>query len=191
MLENSTSKLNKSTNNNNSNDILTNNIKPTYPPIITIYDLIKPIKPKLPPNSFFIYRIALIKEYRIKNYKLPPMVELSKIAKKYWDMEPKNVKDFYASLAKDAKSFYFKYFSDNYEEVTKRNQNQKCDATRSAVENINENHHIQDIFTSDQNNNATNTSQINNSPNYDNSYDLNSMLEYIRILEQIIDYYLP
>ncbi|CAB4379823.1 unnamed protein product [Rhizophagus irregularis] len=193
-MQTTSSKSNKKTNiKDNPNDILTN-IKPTFPPIITINDL---IKPKSPPNSFIVYRMALMKEYRNKNCKLPSICEISKIAKKYWDMEPKNVKDYYASLVKDAKSIYNKFsldkFSlDNYMEYI---QNQKCDITYDAVENINENLHI---LTSDQINNdvgfstTTNTFLVHSFPNYDN-YELNSTpndQEYIRILEQIIDRYL-
>lgn len=188
-----TSSKSKKTNiKNNSNDILTN-IKPTFPPIITINDL---IKPKSPPSSFTVYRMALIKEYRNKNCKLPSFGEISKIAKKCWDMEPKNVKDYYTSLVKDAKSIYNKFSLDNYLEDMKHNQNQKCDITYDAVENNNENLHI---LTSDQINNdvsfsTPNTFLVHSFPNYANSYESNSTpidQEYIRILEQIIDRYLP
>src|SRR6266542_972622 len=84
--------------------------KPTFPPTLTINDLIKKDntnnKLKAIPNAFIAYRMALIKEYRINNRKLPPMGEVSKIAKSYWNTEPKNVKDFYESLIKEAKSIY-------------------------------------------------------------------------------------
>ncbi|RGB40163.1 hypothetical protein C1646_753641 [Rhizophagus diaphanus] len=183
-------KSNKKTNiKDNPNDILTN-IKPTFPPIITINDL---IKPKSPPNSFIVYRMALMKEYRNKNCKLPSIGEISKIAKKYWDMEPKNVKDYYASLVKDAKSIYNKFSLDKFslDNYMENNQNQY-----DAVENINENLHV---LTNDQINNDVSFSTTTNNflvhffPNYDNSYELNSTpndQEYIRILEQIIDRYL-
>ncbi|RGB30417.1 hypothetical protein C1646_793757 [Rhizophagus diaphanus] len=93
----------------NSNNTLID-IKPSFPSTLTINELIKNSntnnKPKLFPNAFIAYRMALMKEYRIKNCKLPPMGEVSKIAKNFWNMEPKNVKDFYESLVKDAKSIY-------------------------------------------------------------------------------------
>ncbi|CAB4388444.1 unnamed protein product [Rhizophagus irregularis] len=93
----------------NSNNTLID-IKPSFPSTLTINELIKDFntnnKPKLFPNAFIAYRMALMKEYRIKNYKLLPMGEVSKIAKNFWNMEPKNVKDFYESLVKDVKSIY-------------------------------------------------------------------------------------
>ena len=50
--------------------------------------------------------MALIKEYRNKNIKLPPMGQFSKIAKSSWNRETQNVKDFYNKLAEDAKHLY-------------------------------------------------------------------------------------
>ncbi|RGB40171.1 hypothetical protein C1646_664061 [Rhizophagus diaphanus] len=104
---------------NPENDISENNIgnilsyiRPSFPPIIKIDDLIKNAKTtnkrKSIPNAFIVYRMALIKEYRIKNRKLPPMAELSKIAKNSWDLEPKEVKDYYEEFVKEAKSIYNK-----------------------------------------------------------------------------------
>jgi len=96
---------------NNSNT----DIKPVFPPILTTNDLIKnalksdtPNKTKVKtlPNAFIAYRMALIKEYHSKNLKLPPMGQLSKIAKNSWDKESQNVKNFYNKLVKDAKSLY-------------------------------------------------------------------------------------
>src|SRR6266498_2792217 len=93
----------------NSDNILTV-LKPSFPSTLTINDLIKNDntnnKPKLFPNAFIAYRMALMKEYRNNNRKLPPIGEVSKIAKKFWNMEPKHVKDSYESLVKDAKSIY-------------------------------------------------------------------------------------
>lgn len=87
-------------------------IRPSFPPIVKIDDLIKNAKMnnkrKSIPNAFIVYRMALIKEYRIKNRKLPPMAELSKIAKNSWDLEPKEVKDYYEDFVKEAKSIYNK-----------------------------------------------------------------------------------
>src|SRR5688572_31510187 len=105
--------------NNKRADINGNNfntdIKPKCPPILTINDLIKNAlksdtpnkrKPKTFPNAFIAYRMALIKEYRNKKVKLPPMGQLSKIAKTSWDEESQNVKDFYNKLVEDAKALY-------------------------------------------------------------------------------------
>jgi len=50
--------------------------------------------------------MALIKEYRNKNLKLPQMGHLSKIAKNSWNKESQNVKNFYSKLAEDSKSLY-------------------------------------------------------------------------------------
>lgn len=97
-----------------SNNILTI-LKPSFPSSLTVNDLIKNVntntnntnnKPKLFPNAFILYRMALMKEYHVKNCKLPLMGEVSKIAKNSWNMEPKHVKDFYKSLVKDAKLTY-------------------------------------------------------------------------------------
>ncbi|CAG8656812.1 1917_t:CDS:2 [Funneliformis caledonium] len=99
---------------NDSNKVLTD-IKPTFPPDLSINDLIKNIikpnalksvKIKSPPNSFIAYRMALQKEYLNKNIKLPPMSQLSIIAKNGWYKEPQDVKNFYNNLAKEAKSLY-------------------------------------------------------------------------------------
>src|SRR5687767_13637813 len=100
--------------NNNSNNVLTN-IKPKFPPTLTTSDLIKNAlesdtskksKARTLPNAFIAYRMSLIKEYRKENVKLPPMGQLSKIAKNSWNGESQNVKDFYNKLAEDAKSLY-------------------------------------------------------------------------------------
>jgi len=99
---------------NNFNNVLTN-IKPNFPPILTTNDLIKNAlksdtsnrsKAKTLPNAFIAYRMALIKEYRNNNIKLPPMGQLSRIAKNSWDKESQNVKDLYNKLAEDTKSLY-------------------------------------------------------------------------------------
>ena len=90
------SNLNSETNISKNN--FNNNIKPTFPPILTLNDLIENAlksstsnnnKPKSLPNAFIAYRMALVKEYRIKSRKLPSMGELSKIAKDSWNIEPK------------------------------------------------------------------------------------------------------
>jgi hypothetical protein len=169
-------------------------IKPSFPSTLTINELIKNSnannKPKLFPNAFIAYRMALMKEYRIKNLKLPPMSEVSKIAKNYWNMEPKNVKDFYESLVKNAKSFYKQ---NNIQIVLDRHMNylennQESDATYNAI--VNENLQVQNSIRAD---NSTYNNEINNSISINTSYDSNSTLsdrEYIRVLEQTIAYLL-
>src|SRR6266498_4446220 len=90
-------------------------IKPVFPSTLTTNDLIENAlksdtpnkrKAKTLPNAFIAYRMALIKEYRNKNIKLPPMGQFSKIAKSSWNRETQNVKDFYNKLAEDAKHLY-------------------------------------------------------------------------------------
>jgi hypothetical protein len=94
--------------NNNLIDI----IKPSFPPTLTIDDLIKNAlssnKPKMVPNAFIAYRMALIREYRSKNknIKLPRMGDFSRIAEDSWNKEPQHVKSYYNKLTKDAKSLY-------------------------------------------------------------------------------------
>src|SRR5688572_15731064 len=93
-----------------NNERITDNylvdIKPEFPPTLTKHDLIKNalrtpstndtyVRPKTLPNAYIAYRMALVKEYRNKNLKFPPMGQFSKIAKKAWDKESQNVKDFY------------------------------------------------------------------------------------------------
>ncbi|CAI2191735.1 8601_t:CDS:1 [Funneliformis geosporum] len=87
--------------------------KPTFPSSLTINEIISVIKApsnnkkaKSFPNSFITYKKALIKENRIRNIKLPPMEQLSKVASCYWNKEPENVKEFYRNLSEDAKSLY-------------------------------------------------------------------------------------
>src|SRR6185437_1894303 len=75
--------------------------KPPFPPTLTINDLTKNVfssgnKQKMVPNAFIAYRMALIKEFSIKNsnLKLPRMSDFSRIAEKSWNKEPKYVKSF-------------------------------------------------------------------------------------------------
>ncbi|CAI2185553.1 17397_t:CDS:1 [Funneliformis geosporum] len=98
----------------NTIDNFSTDIKPSFIPTLTTNDLIKnATKPgtlnknraKTLPNAFIAYRMALTKEYRNKN-KLPLMGQLSRIAKDFWKKEPQNIKNFYKTLAEDAKSLY-------------------------------------------------------------------------------------
>src|SRR5688572_22092129 len=91
------------TNSDNPKNVFAD-IKPKFPPTLTTNDLIKNAlkintpnrsRAKTLPNAFIAYRMALIKEYHNKNLKLPPMGQLSKIAKDSWNKESQNVKDFY------------------------------------------------------------------------------------------------
>nr|ANQ32569.1 MATA-HMG [Rhizophagus irregularis] len=98
---------------NSPNNNLVNIFKPPFPPALTIDDLIKNAqtsdnKPKMVPNAFIAYRMALIREYRIKNknIKLPRMGVFSRIAENSWNKEPQHVKGYYNKLTQDAKLFY-------------------------------------------------------------------------------------
>ncbi|CAI2174794.1 10545_t:CDS:1 [Funneliformis geosporum] len=99
---------------NSSSNVLID-IKPTFSPTLTANDVIKNAnksktsnknRAKTFPNGFIAYRMALTKEYRNNNFKLPRMGNLSKIAQKSWEEESQEVKDFYNKLADDAKSLY-------------------------------------------------------------------------------------
>ncbi|RIA80525.1 hypothetical protein C1645_838548 [Glomus cerebriforme] len=185
------------------------NHKPSFPPNLTINDLIKNAninnKPKMIPNAFIIYRMALMKEYRIKNRKMLPMSEISKIAKNSWIAESKHVKDFYKSLVKNAKSIYkqnnIQIVLDknmNYMNYEKNNQkgydverqrevkNEKFQNQNSA-ENSD---HINNFSSPDVS--SANISMVNSSPNYNGlPYEVNSAFndrEYIKVLEETILY---
>jgi hypothetical protein len=183
-----------------SNSILTI-LKPSFPSTLMIDDLIKNNtnnKPKSFPNAFIAYRMALMKEYRIKNRKFPSMREISKIAKNSWNMEPKHVKNFYELLVKDAKSTYKK---NNIQIVLDRHMNyvennQESGATYNAI--VNENLQVQKSVSAENSSNEVSFSSVSStdisidiSTSIDTSYGMNSTLnerEYIRMLEQIIDH---
>ncbi|CAG8694319.1 11686_t:CDS:2, partial [Funneliformis mosseae] len=109
------SRLNRKTGiyEDNSNSLFTD-IKPKFPPTLTTNDLIKntnksnTFNRKSFPNAFIAYRMALTKEYHNKSITLPHMGHLSKIAKKSWEKESQNVKDFYHKLSGDARFLYKK-----------------------------------------------------------------------------------
>lgn len=190
------SELNNEINNSNNVSIV---LKPSFPPILTINDLIKNDntnnKPKLFPNAFIAYRTALMKEYRVKHYKLPPMSEVSKIAKNSWNMEPKNIKDFYESLIKDAKLTFKKnniqiVLDKHMSNVVNNQESVNCDVEREKEKKQVE---VQDSNNIDiasfPNVSSTNISLVNSS-NFNTSYVTDSTLndqEYIRVLEQTID----
>ncbi|CAI2165284.1 8577_t:CDS:2 [Funneliformis geosporum] len=96
---------------NNGDDNYNYVLKPTFPSRLSMNEIIGVIKSpsnnkkaKTFPNAFIAYKIALIKENRIRNIKLPPMGQLSKIASCYWNKESENVKEVYRKLSEDAKS---------------------------------------------------------------------------------------
>ncbi|GBB84171.1 hypothetical protein RclHR1_01080027 [Rhizophagus clarus] len=216
------SKLNAGINigSNNISDIL-NYVRPSFPPIIKIDDLINNAKMnnkrKSIPNAFIVYRMALIKEYRIKNRKLPPMSEFSKIAKNSWDMEPKEVKDYYEDFVKKAKSVYNrnnvqivmdKHMSDSKKYVKpEKSSNQTESNTMDIIDD-----EVDDctIYGAEQINNIQNTMffPIENTLYMDNSHfqiqnfainaeyyfpDIISFYpnqDYITTTEQVIDYML-
>jgi hypothetical protein len=188
--------------NNYSNNVLTI-LKPSFPSTLIIDDLINvknnniSNKPKSLPNAFIAYRMALMKEYRIKNCKLPSVGKISKIARNSWNMEPKHVKDFYESLVKDAKSTYKKnniqIVLDKHMDYTKQVSDVTCNAEKQS-EKTNPIHGS--VVSVENNNNnvsfsTTNISLVNSLP--DIPHEMNSTLndrEYIRVLEQIIDHLL-
>ncbi|CAG8445616.1 uncharacterized protein OCT59_023658 [Rhizophagus irregularis] len=156
-------------------------LKPSFPSTLMLDDLIKRntnSKPKLLPNAFIAYRMALMKEYRIKNCKLPPMGEVSKIAKNSWNIEPKHVKDFYESLVEDAKAIYKQ---NNIQIILDKHMgnhvvnSQENDATYNAV--VNEDSQIQNPFDV-ENSNKSSFLSVDSTSIGDQ--------EYINVLEQII-----
>ncbi|PKK67619.1 hypothetical protein RhiirC2_751488 [Rhizophagus irregularis] len=205
------SNLNNETNfNGNNYNNLFINLKPAFPSTITTKDLIKNAntnnKPKWFPNAFIAYRMALVREFRIKNCKLPSMGEVSKIAKNFWNMEPKNVKDFYEALVKEAKSTYKKNniqilldkhmdYTEQGSDVTEK-QLEKVNPIHNSVASAENNNNAEypihnSVASAENNNNAgiptANISLVNSLP--DIPYELNSTLndrEYIKVLEQII-----
>ncbi|CAG8675450.1 14646_t:CDS:1, partial [Funneliformis mosseae] len=98
-----------------SSNIVLVELKPSFPPTLTTEELIKNAiksnasnnsKIKTLPNAFIAYRMALQKEYYKNIIKLPPMGQLSIIAKNSWDKESQDVKNFYNNLAKEARFLY-------------------------------------------------------------------------------------
>ena len=136
-------------NGDDSHDVLSD-IKPNFPPTLTTNDLIKnalksgtsnKTKVTTLPNAFIAYRMELIKEYKSKGIRLPPMGQLSKIAKKSWDEESHVVKDFYNKLARDARSLY----------------------KQSTIRIVLDNHMIQNVHTITTVNNTTFATNISES----------------------------
>ncbi|PKC03431.1 hypothetical protein RhiirA5_380175 [Rhizophagus irregularis] len=177
----------------NSNNTLID-IKQSFPSTLTMNELIKDSntnnKPKLFPNAFIAYRMALMKEYRIKNCKLPPMGEVSKIAKNFWNMEPKNVKDFYESLVKDVKSIYKR---NNIQIILDKHMNNYAENNQEnndidfGIEKENKEHVLDNNKINYSSVGSTDISSINSSnfkPSYGNNLTpiaLNDR-EYIRML---------
>ncbi|CAB4490770.1 unnamed protein product [Rhizophagus irregularis] len=169
-----------------------NNLPP-FPPALTIDDLIKNAqtsdnKPKMVPNAFIAYRMALIREYRIKNknIKLPRMGVFSRIAENSWNKEPQHVKGYYNKLTQDAKLFYKqntiqivldkhminindqKREQVRFQESSRDKRHVFCDA-KSDIEPI----QVNDVSTS----------HINASF----KEEIRILQEYVKILEQTID----
>ncbi|GBB84173.1 hypothetical protein RclHR1_01080029 [Rhizophagus clarus] len=183
--------------NNSNNNILTI-LKPSFPPNVTVKDLIKNddntrSKPKLFPNAFIAYRMALMKEYHNNNCKLPPMGEISKIAKNSWNVEPKYVKKFYESLVKNAKSTYMK---NNIQIVLDKHMNYIRDNQESAVSYDTIANTVARVENSSHNDNvnvpchdSADISPVSSFANFNTSYEINDQ-EYIKMLEQIVDHLL-
>ncbi|CAG8546762.1 hypothetical protein RhiirA5_428873 [Rhizophagus irregularis] len=181
---------------NSPNNNLVNIFKPPFPPALTIDDLIKNAqtsdnKPKMVPNAFIAYRMALIREYRIKNknIKLPRMGVFSRIAENSWNKEPQHVKGYYNKLTQDAKLFYKqntiqivldkhminindqKREQVRFQESSRDKRHLFCDA-KSDIEPI----QVNDVSTS-------HICSINASF----KEEIRILQEYVKILEQTID----
>ncbi|RIA92706.1 hypothetical protein C1645_820292 [Glomus cerebriforme] len=194
------SRLNNETR-NNSNNVFVD--RPSFPPTITLDDLIRNKnsnnRPRAIPNAFIVYRMALIREYRIINHKLPPMSELSKIAKKSWDTELKHVRDHYELLVNEAKSIYKQ---NNVQIVLDKHMNyieNNEDGTEARqLESTNEDLTIQNsaVIVNSHNNNVSssvssaNYSIIDSNSSHEANSTYNSREEYIKVLEETIEYLL-
>ncbi|CAG8490995.1 3718_t:CDS:2 [Diversispora eburnea] len=84
-------------------------IRPTYPPQITVDELVtsKPNggKPSKSSNAFIIYRKAYVKELHSRGISLQ-MTQISPVISESWKQEPENVKAEYKRLAEAAKKKY-------------------------------------------------------------------------------------
>ncbi|KAG9294376.1 hypothetical protein G9A89_001881 [Geosiphon pyriformis] len=92
--------------------------KPTYPPLLTINDLIPRVTrkgrtPTKPPNAFIIYRKNYTSEIKDKKISID-MSQVSSIVGQLWKEEAESVKDTYKKLARDAKDIFNKRFNSNY-----------------------------------------------------------------------------
>ncbi|KAG9294390.1 hypothetical protein G9A89_001895 [Geosiphon pyriformis] len=92
--------------------------KPTYPPLLTINDLISRVTrkgriPTKPPNAFIIYRKNYTFEIKTKKISID-MSQVSSIVGQLWKEEPEFVKNAYKDLARDAKDIFNKRFNSNY-----------------------------------------------------------------------------
>ncbi|CAI2164152.1 16994_t:CDS:1 [Funneliformis geosporum] len=84
-------------------------IKPTFPPIINLRELISKQVSADPsknnsgraPNAFIIYRKIFVETARKDGYQLP-MTVVSLMASQSWELEPEIVKEEYKRLAKEA-----------------------------------------------------------------------------------------
>ncbi|CAG8624857.1 44371_t:CDS:1 [Gigaspora margarita] len=80
-------------------------IKPAFPPVVNMRELMTKQSSGRPsvrgPNAFIIYRKVFFETAREDGYQLP-MTIVSSMASQSWEQEPKNVKDAYRELAKEA-----------------------------------------------------------------------------------------
>ncbi|CAB4414941.1 unnamed protein product [Rhizophagus irregularis] len=154
----------------NSNNTLID-IKPSFPSTLTINELIKDSntnnKPKLFPNAFIAYRMALMKEYRIKNFK--------------------DVKSIYK---RNNIQIILDKHMNNYAE-----NNQENNDIDFGIEKENKEHVLDNNKINYSSVGSTDISSVNSSnfkPSYGNNLTpiaLNDR-EYIRMLEQTIEYLL-
>ncbi|RIA83296.1 hypothetical protein C1645_786735 [Glomus cerebriforme] len=84
---------------NNDSENNNNHIRPPFPPVITAQDLIQSNDATRVPNSFIAYRMALVREYKLKNVSCNRS-EISSRASRLWKEEPDYIKNTYKNLVK-------------------------------------------------------------------------------------------
>ncbi|CAG8623417.1 1676_t:CDS:1, partial [Ambispora gerdemannii] len=90
---------------------------PSYPPNISVKELIKPAnrkqkKPANAPNAFMIYRANYCRE--IRNDRKISQPDISSMASQAWKQAPPNVKETYLKLARQAREIYLAQKDENH-----------------------------------------------------------------------------
>lgn len=85
-------------------------IRPPFPPLITIQDIVRLLsinRPRRKYNAFNIYRITSIFHMQINNNILPISFNfLNFITSVNWDSETTDIKRIYQGLARDTNTYY-------------------------------------------------------------------------------------
>ncbi|GBC03190.1 hypothetical protein RclHR1_05000003 [Rhizophagus clarus] len=121
-----------------------NNVRPSYPPIITAQDLIpmdissSKVESVRIPNAFIAYRMALVKQLKLQKVACHRS-NVSSLASHLWAEEPEDVKNTYRKMAIDAQKLHdqargLTFLS--YEQFTTSDDNVMQDNETSS-ENIN------------------------------------------------------